>query len=280
MDSTVLRVGPGVSCPGPVQRSIVHVHRLVLAPHVQRLSHRQRPGRAGCGARARPDRPQGRRAASPGVPGPQSQRRGADADGGRRADVRGLAIHLWLGERYGVERGLWPAADTPERLQAMSWCAWSYVTYGAAVWSLSTALHPRDSEQRDEQQAKRALAQLDRLLAVLDGHLAKQAWIVGASYSWRIWWLARCWATPPFWALRLPRIGMSRPGWTRCRRGRRCGWSRVERHRRGASLDAGPVRFRGSAAASPRGGRVLSAAASPPAAAAPRRRRGSSAGRR
>ena len=41
----------------------------------------------------------------------------------------------------------------------------------------------RDSEQRDEQQAKRALAQLDRLLAVLDGHLAKQAWIVGASYS-------------------------------------------------------------------------------------------------
>ena len=36
-----------------------------------------------------------------------------------------LAIHLWLGERYGVERGLWPAADTPERLQAMSWCAWS-----------------------------------------------------------------------------------------------------------------------------------------------------------
>lgn len=50
-----------------------------------------------------------------------------------------LAIHLWLGERYGVERGLWPAADTPERLQAMSWCAWSYVTYGAAVWSLSTA---------------------------------------------------------------------------------------------------------------------------------------------
>ena len=94
-----------------------------------------------------------------------------------------LAIHLWLGERYGVERGLWPAADTPERLQAMSWCAWSYVTYGAAVWSLSTALHPRDGEQRDEQQAKRALAQLDRLLAVLDGHLAKQAWIVGASYS-------------------------------------------------------------------------------------------------
>lgn len=32
----------------------------------------------------------------------------------------GLAIQLWLGEQYGVERGLWPAAGTPERLQAMS----------------------------------------------------------------------------------------------------------------------------------------------------------------
>ena len=155
-----------------------------------------------------------------------------------------LAIHLWLGERYGVERGLWPAADTPERLQAMSWCAWSYVTYGAAVWSLSTALHPRDGEQRDEQQAKRALAQLDRLLAVLDGHLAKQAWIVGASYSLADLVVGSVLGYTAFWALRLPRIGMSRPGWTRCRRGQRCGWNRVERHRRGASLDAGPVRFR------------------------------------
>jgi len=33
-----------------------------------------------------------------------------------------LAIHLWLGHRYGIERGLWPAAGTPEALQALSWC--------------------------------------------------------------------------------------------------------------------------------------------------------------
>ena len=189
-----------------------------------------------------------------------------------------LAIHLWLGERYGVERGLWPAADTPERLQAMSWCA--YVTYGAAVWSLSTALHPRDGEQRDEQQAKRALAQLDRLLAVLDGHLAKQAWIVGASYSLADLVVGSVLGYTAFLGAPIASHRHVQAGWTRCRRGQRCGWNRVERHRRGASLDAGPVRFRGSAAASPRGGRVLSAAASPPAAAAPRRRRGSSAGRR
>ena len=183
MDSTVLRVGPGVSCPGPVQRSIVHVHRLVLAPHVQRLSiasalaelevaHERVLIDLKAGEQRRPEF----LALNPNGAVPTLTVDGAPM-------FEALAIHLWLGERYGVERGLWPAADTPERLQAMSWCAWSYVTYGAAVWSLSTALHPRDGEQRDEQQAKRALAQLDRLLAVLDGHLAKQAWIVGASYS-------------------------------------------------------------------------------------------------
>ena len=30
-----------------------------------------------------------------------------------------LAIHLWLGHRFGIERGLWPAAGTPEALQAL-----------------------------------------------------------------------------------------------------------------------------------------------------------------
>ena len=50
-----------------------------------------------------------------------------------------LAIQLWLGETYGVERGLWPAPGTPERLQALSWCAWAYVSYGAVLTRLHRA---------------------------------------------------------------------------------------------------------------------------------------------
>lgn len=30
----------------------------------------------------------------------------------------GLAIVLWLGDRYGVERGQWPHADAPARFEA------------------------------------------------------------------------------------------------------------------------------------------------------------------
>ena len=93
-----------------------------------------------------------------------------------------LAIHLWLGERYGVERGLWPKADTPERLQAMSWCAWSYVTYGAVLVRLQVAAHGEEP-LRSVAHAEAAREGLNQLLALLDARLARQPWMLGADYS-------------------------------------------------------------------------------------------------
>lgn len=93
-----------------------------------------------------------------------------------------LAIQLWLGERYGVDAGLWPAPDTPERLQAMSWCAWSYVSYGAVLWRLYHSTHG-DEARRDATQAQAALDDMNTLLAVLDGHLSRQPWMLGPAYS-------------------------------------------------------------------------------------------------
>lgn len=93
----------------------------------------------------------------------------------------GLAIHLWLGERFGVERGLWPAADTPERLQAMSWCAWAYVTYMAVIGRLRLAT--ADDALRDARQADAASSDAKRLLEVLDERLGGNAWMLGAQYS-------------------------------------------------------------------------------------------------
>ena len=48
-----------------------------------------------------------------------------------------LAINLWLGDRFGVEKKLWPAIDDPARPQAMAWSVWAYVTLGAALHGLS-----------------------------------------------------------------------------------------------------------------------------------------------
>ncbi|HSI58393.1 MAG TPA: glutathione S-transferase family protein [Ideonella sp.] len=93
-----------------------------------------------------------------------------------------LAIQLWLGEQYGVARGLWPAAGTAERLQAMSWCAWAYVSYGALLVRLQVATQGEE-RLRSADHAAAAREGLDQLLALLDARLAEQPWILGASYS-------------------------------------------------------------------------------------------------
>jgi len=93
-----------------------------------------------------------------------------------------LAIHLWLGEQWGVERGLWPEAGTSQRLAAMSWCTWAYVTYGAVVSRLYVVAHG-DEQSRDARLAERAIADLDSLLGLLDAHLTRQPWMVGDQYS-------------------------------------------------------------------------------------------------
>jgi glutathione S-transferase len=93
-----------------------------------------------------------------------------------------LAIHLWLGHRFGVERGLWPAAGTPEASQALSWCAWAYVTYGAVLVRLQVATKGEAALQ-SAAHAEAAQRGLNELLAVLDARLAGQPWMLGPDYS-------------------------------------------------------------------------------------------------
>jgi glutathione S-transferase len=95
-----------------------------------------------------------------------------------------LAILQWLGERYGVEQGLWPAANTPERLQALSWSTWSYVSYVSKLMLLVYSTSDRVSaEVRNPAQAKLAREELDQLLGVLEARLAKQKYMLGARYT-------------------------------------------------------------------------------------------------
>ena len=93
-----------------------------------------------------------------------------------------LAIQLWLGETYGVERGLWPAVGTPQRLQALSWCAWAYVSYGAVLTRLHRATMA-DEALRSSAHADAARAELNALLALLDARLERQPWMLGNAYS-------------------------------------------------------------------------------------------------
>ena len=91
-----------------------------------------------------------------------------------------LAIELWLGQTYGVQSGLWPAEGTPERLLAMAWSTWAYVTYGAQVFRLQTA---KDMGTPGDAHGTAAHKALDELLTVLDGRLSNKPWWLGEAYT-------------------------------------------------------------------------------------------------
>ncbi len=95
-----------------------------------------------------------------------------------------LAIMQWLGDRYGVARGLWPAADAPERLEALSWSTWMYVSFSAVVQRLRLATSDHvDASLHHEGQAKLAHEQLLDLLAILDARLAKRSHVLGERFT-------------------------------------------------------------------------------------------------
>jgi len=95
-----------------------------------------------------------------------------------------VAIMQWLGDRYGVERGLWPSADTPQRLIALSWTTWAYVTYGMLINVLNFSQSPRlDAALHHPPLAAEALERLDALLARLEGRLAENTYLLGDHYT-------------------------------------------------------------------------------------------------
>jgi glutathione S-transferase len=95
-----------------------------------------------------------------------------------------LAIMTYLGERFGVERQLWPAADDPARMEAMSWSTWAYVSYGSAIYRLLQAESERlPKELHNPAQVRRAREDLTQLLTILNERLAGRDHIVGKHFS-------------------------------------------------------------------------------------------------
>lgn len=95
-----------------------------------------------------------------------------------------LAIMQWLGDRFGVERGLWPAADSALRLEALSWSTWTYVTFSATFqrFQHSSSDHV-PAERHNRAQAEHAAAELQTLLGLLDARLASHPYVLGATFS-------------------------------------------------------------------------------------------------
>ncbi len=89
------------------------------------------------------------------------------------------AITMYLGETFGVDKGLFPAPG-PKRGQAMMWIVWANVSLGDAFgrWARNT-MKWVPAEQQNAKAADAALVETKEYLRVLDEHLAGKNYLVG-----------------------------------------------------------------------------------------------------
>jgi glutathione S-transferase len=94
-----------------------------------------------------------------------------------------LAQLLWLGETYGVEKGLFPKPG-PQRIEALKWMVWASVTVSEALSRLVRNTNERyPADERNPKVADSARRELGQMLGILDAQLAGKQYVLGAEFS-------------------------------------------------------------------------------------------------
>jgi len=89
------------------------------------------------------------------------------------------AITIYLGEMFGTDKKLWPAAG-PKRGEAMKWVVWSNVTFGDAVYRIGRNTGKWvPADQQNAKAAEAAKKEVGELLGILDKALAGKQFLVG-----------------------------------------------------------------------------------------------------
>jgi glutathione S-transferase len=93
------------------------------------------------------------------------------------------AIQAYLGETFGVEKGLYPKPG-PKRGEALKWLVWANVTLGEAVtrWQRHTAEHV-DAKLKHAPAGEEARKDLDAAIAIFERELGDRSWVLGESAS-------------------------------------------------------------------------------------------------
>lgn len=93
------------------------------------------------------------------------------------------AIAIYLGETFGVEKGLFPAPG-PRRAEALKWIVWANVSLGGAIARHQFASSERvPAEQHNAKAAEAGAAEIARMFGVLDGALAGRSYLVGDAFT-------------------------------------------------------------------------------------------------
>ncbi len=95
-----------------------------------------------------------------------------------------VAIQIALGERYGVEKGMWPALGSPEHLKALTWLVWGQVTFGASMMRyMQNTADFIPKELHHAGQAEVAMKAMHSQLAILEAHLGTHQFLSGDSFT-------------------------------------------------------------------------------------------------
>lgn len=131
------------------------------------------------------------------------------------------AITMYLGESFGVEKGLYPAAGT-KRGEAMMWINWTSSTLSSEVyrWAQNT-LEWCPADERNEKAGQAALKEINNCLSIFNQELSNKKFVLGdyslvdthmnsfidwlrhmkidfSAYSWINSWSDRCCARPAY----------------------------------------------------------------------------------
>lgn len=94
-----------------------------------------------------------------------------------------LAILIYLGERYGVEKDLFPPLSLA-RAEVLKWMAWGSVSLADAGGRLMRNVSDRfPAEQHNAKAAEGAKKEIGDLLGILDAALADKEYLVDGKFS-------------------------------------------------------------------------------------------------
>lgn len=95
-----------------------------------------------------------------------------------------LAIILYLAERWGIEKNLWPRVGTTEHAEALTWSVWGTVAAGGSLWRIfyntSTWL---PAESHNAVQAEMAKQEFAEAMRILDTRLQGREYLVGDHFT-------------------------------------------------------------------------------------------------
>ena len=93
------------------------------------------------------------------------------------------AITMYLGETFGVEKGLYPTLG-PQRGEAMKWIVWTNIVIVEPGRRLFSTMMPGDRPPHDLEGTKQtAMEDLRKALAILDGRLKGREYLLDQGYT-------------------------------------------------------------------------------------------------